>query len=641
MATSSTGRPSWQRGKIFKFFASIKLAVVLLAVLIIASIAGTIYESSFDAKIARAYIYAAPWFNIWLLLLVANLAVSALSRWPWKKHHVAFLITHLGIITLLFGSLIGRIWGVEGTITIFKGEPPTNRLLIDEHQLRVRDTDGIVKGYAAEFINRRPTPERPLDLGSLASGARLSIVDYAKGVEGKLKPKPVQSGGVPAVHFTIKTAMMGQQLESWLLADDEHEGHGSFNMGLATITLKRGTAPSVDAAAETSSAAPGEVDIEESVFAFAKAPDQQVSKAVKGGNTGAKVVLAQPANGNKGAVTVTIGDKNWTRDVAENLRRETPLEESPFVMRVEAYWPDFRIDNGKPVSVSDQPNNPAVVVTLRGRAVPAAPTADAHGPGAAAENATPNRLTVFIADDGAMTYDLASRKAGRSTGKLEPNAPLPTGWADWQLIVDQTLPSAEHWMEFAPTKTNDPSANLPDGIRIRVQQGDQTHEQWIPSGWQMSIPTTPQPVQMSFGFRQVQLPIGLELLDFEVQRNEGSDSPAGFKSTVRVTDLEGRNATGQCWMNNPFNYPGRWWNTWSGLTYKMSQASWNPENLEQSTIQILRDPGWILKWIGSLTICIGIFLLFYVKQFRRPTPGSPRATTPAPAKKPQMVAAGN
>ena len=63
----------------------------------------------------------------------------------------------------------------------------------------------------------------------------------------------------------------------------------------------------------------------------------------------------------------------------------------------------------------------------------------------------------------------------------------------------------------------------------------------------------------------MQLPIGLELLDFEVQRNEGSDSPAGFKSTVRVTDLEGRSMTGQCWMNNPFSYPGHWWNTWSGL----------------------------------------------------------------------------
>ena len=118
-------------------------------------------------------------------------------------------------------------------------------------------------------------------------------------------------------------------------------------------------------------------------------------EASNGGSSGAKVVLSQPANGNKGAVTVTIGEKTWTRDVAELLGRETPLEESPFVMRVEAYWPDFRIDNGKPVSVSEQPNNPAVVVTLRGRAVPAAAAPDAACPGApqrSSDAESPNAL---------------------------------------------------------------------------------------------------------------------------------------------------------------------------------------------------------------------------------------------------------
>ena len=53
--------------------------------------------------------------------------------------------------------------------------------------------------------------------------------------------------------------------------------------------------------------------------------------------------------------------------------------------------------------------------------------------------------------------------------------------------------------------------------------------------------------------------------------------------------------------------------TFSGLTYKISQASWNPENLDQSSVQILRDPGWSLKWIGSLLICFGIFMLFYLR----------------------------
>src|SRR5256885_16135513 len=94
---NSSEHPAWQRNPLFEFFASLKLAVVLLAVLIIAAIAGTLYESSFDAKRAGAYIYGAPWFKIWLVLLGANLTCSALSRWPWAKHHLAFFIPHFAI----------------------------------------------------------------------------------------------------------------------------------------------------------------------------------------------------------------------------------------------------------------------------------------------------------------------------------------------------------------------------------------------------------------------------------------------------------------------------------------------------------------------------------------------------------------
>ena len=561
---------------------------------------------------------------------MANLTASAFSRWPWKKHHVAFLVTHLGIITLLFGSMIGRIWGTEGTITLFKGEPPSNRLLVDQHQLRVHDTDGILKGYAAEFINHPPTPDRPWNLGPLASGARLSILEYAPAVEGKLNPKPIDAGGAPALHFTIATAMMGQRLESWLLAGDSQ--HDAFEMGLARIELKRGRA---EAVSPNESKADGEVEIEESIFAFTNAPEQQVAKAAKGGNTGAKVALSQAAEGNKGSVTITIGDRSWTRDVSTNLRQDSRLEESPFTLRVENYWPDFRIENGKPVSISEAPNNPAVVVTLRGRAVPVATASDPHGGTAPEAGPAANHLTLFIADDGAITYDLGSRKAGHSSGMLAANSPLTTGWADWQLTVDRIMPRAQAWTDFNAVPAA-ASANLPDGVRVRVQQGSVTLEQWVPAGWQIALPTQPAPIQVAYGWKQEQLPIALELLDFEVQRNEGSDSPAGFKSTVRVTDREGRNANGQCWMNNPFSFPGESWRTWTGLTYKMSQASWNPENLGQSTIQILRDPGWLLKWIGSILICAGIFMLFYLKGFRRPSAKPIPAIVPE-RKKSQLV----
>jgi hypothetical protein len=641
-------RPAWLRNPIGKFFASLKLAVVLLAVLIIAAIAGTIYESSFDAKVARAYVYGAPWFNVWLILLGTNLAVSALSRWPWRKHHTAFVVTHIGIITLLTGSLIGRIWGTEGTITLFKGEPPTNRLLVDQHQLRVHDIDGIIKGYPAEFLHHPPTPQRPRDLGMLASGAHLSIINYAPAIEGKLNPKVAAATGTPAVHFTINTALMNQRLESWLLADDPQ--NATFGMGLANIELKRGVVTTPSTITSTSTKPNEKVELEESIFAFSKAPDEQIGRVSKGGSTGAKVRLEEPQDRNKGRVIISIGGKDAAFDVAENLGRQVKIDNTLLTLKIDNYWPDFRIQDGKPSSLTDQPNNPAVLVTIRGKGIPASTPAtknphdantDPTNPRAAGKelttnggpptmpapgDAAANHLSLFIADDGAITYELVSRKSGTSTGKIEINKPLTTGWADWQLVVDKFMPQAEQWMDFNPVKesrSTSASNELPDGVQVRVEQSGEKFEQWVPAGWQITVPTSPQETMIAYGWKTTPLPIALELLDFEVKRNEGNDSPAGFKSTLRVATAEGDSAVGSCWMNNPFSFPGACWRTWSGQTYKISQASWNPENLNQSSVQILRDPGWLLKWIGSLLVVSGVFMMFYLRPYRKQTVGKP------------------
>jgi hypothetical protein len=632
--TNRLEQPAWMRNPIFEFFASLKLAVLLLSVLIVGAIAGTIYESSFDAKVARAYVYGAPWFNAWLLLLGINLTASALSRWPWKKHHSAFLITHLGIITLLIGSLIGRIFGVEGTITLFKGDPPTNRLLVDQHQLRVHDVDGMIKAYTAEFLHHPPTPGHPANLGLLATGARLQIIDYAPAMEGKLNPRPLKDGGAAALHFKIETAMMNQHLDSWLLADDPQ--NGNFSMGLANIELKRGAASLASSEGKnTSKTKDDEAELEESIFAFNKAPEEQIGHVSKGGSTGAKVRLEQ--NGTKRRVIISLGEKESAFDVAENLKRDLKIQNSPFTLKIDNYWPDFRIENGKPTSISNQPNNPAVLVTIRGKGIPAVASKNPHGSGEmptnggpptmpAADEAAPNHLTLFVANDGALSYELISRKNGKSSGKIDINKPLATGWADWQLVVDKTMPHAEQWMDFNPLKSESvPAAtkDSPDGVRIRVQQNGETFEQWVPAGWQIAVPTLPNETQISYGFKTVPLPIGIELVNFEVKRNEGSDSPAGFKSNLIVVNSDNQATSGSCWMNHPFSYPTGWWRTCTGLTYKISQASWNPENLEQSSVQILRDPGWLLKWVGSLLVVIGVFMMFYLQPYRKQTEGTP------------------
>jgi hypothetical protein len=48
-------------------------------------------------------------------------------------------------------------------------------------------------------------------------------------------------------------------------------------------------------------------------------------------------------------------------------------------------------------------------------------------------------------------------------------------------------------------------------------------------------------------------------------------------------------------------------------------------------VQILRDPGWLLKWIGSLLVVVGVFMMFYLQPYRRQTEGEPiMPTSPKP-----------
>ncbi len=67
----------------------------------------------------------------------------------------------------------------------------------------------------------------------------------------------------------------------------------------------------------------------------------------------------------------------------------------------------------------------------------------------------------------------------------------------------------------------------------------------------------------------------------------------------------------KAYMNSPAMFPGDFWRSLLGWNYKFSQANWNPDNLNETTLQVLYDPGWPFKWIGSLGICCGIALMFY------------------------------
>jgi hypothetical protein len=219
-------------------------------------------------------------------------------------------------------------------------------------------------------------------------------------------------------------------------------------------------------------------------------------------------------------------------------------------------------------------------------------------------------------------------------GLVTLNQAIPTGWGAWTLTVTDFLPSAQENTIFRPTpKGASPmaGASAVEGLKVKLVQGDNSDEEWVSMGWSVDYPLSGTP-DVVFSYRTIPLPFGLQLTNFDVQREEGSDSPAGFKSTLLVTDTDGKTYTGACSMNTPMNYPSAFWRSLTGFTYKISQASWDPDNLDQSSVQILFDPGWSLKWFGSLVICSGIFCLFYLRPPRRGPLPSLAPINPLPKK---------
>src|SRR5271154_2538890 len=96
------------------------LPMILILAVLLAS--GTIVESRYSTVVAKRFVYGTWWFGGFLVLLAVNLFCSALSRFPWKKYQTGFVITHLGIICILGGSLVTQKMGTDGQIALNEGE---------------------------------------------------------------------------------------------------------------------------------------------------------------------------------------------------------------------------------------------------------------------------------------------------------------------------------------------------------------------------------------------------------------------------------------------------------------------------------------------------------------------------------------
>ncbi len=606
---------------------SLNLAVILLITIAGAIAFATVMESKFDSAVARYYIYNAAWFNVWLLALALNLLCAALTRWPWQRKHLGFVITHAGIILMLLGAVIGHTQGFEAFVTLDKTKPPENRLVMHDDLLRIDTSSGLRGQVPFDLEMRPPTQKRPFTL-RLENSPLTLVVDRSTEnlVPDDKLVSSTDSLAPPGVELHFINAGMGQNVAAELLRGDDTDTFDFF--GLAKIQL-------VDSLDEThpvtlvpapDPANPPAVHRDETPFhethlAFANSPQTPVIDTDADAQSGYSVRLVAGEASSGGMEAVVTGPSGTSQSLPVNKLGGAWAslfgDGDPIMFRVAKYWPDFAMKDGTPVSVSDQPHNPAVLVQITGptKLLPAA----APKPAPAAPP-MPKGLVMRVAlakEPGRMVYELEREGKIEARGTIAEGDTLHLGWSKWEAKIDAVLPHAElhrEMKEFTGTVTPMMAASVRPGIRAHLVAADGSSgpTEWIPSGAARELFAGNDFAWIGFGERVIPLDYSITLENFQVPRDEGTDTPSNYISTLRFDQSStGRVVHDTASMNSPAMFPGDVWRSLLGWNYKFSQANWNPQNLNETTLQVLYDPGWPFKWIGSLGICCGIACMFY------------------------------
>ncbi len=202
--------------KIIHRLASLKLAVVVILYICVVIGVGTVVESRLDAVAAKAHVYDSVWMYIGLGMLSLSLISVMVDRWPWKKRHTSFVLAHIGIITLLVGSILTMKYGLDGSMMIGTGETQRS-VSVPQPQILIYASFGDRLSKVFEMpVNffKRDLKKDPIIFSSDAGEFRFSEFKPYAIPERKINPADESNLGA-AVRFQISNGQF-QQID-WMV----------------------------------------------------------------------------------------------------------------------------------------------------------------------------------------------------------------------------------------------------------------------------------------------------------------------------------------------------------------------------------------------------------------------------------------
>lgn len=157
-----------------RFFATVYFAIILIAATLLFVIAGTFLESWSGSHLYASYFtYQSPVFQFLLSLYFVNILLATLNRLPFKKRHIPFVITHIGLLLILAGVFCKSYFGIQGTMGIAEGSGSDRIFLPNVYAILVED--------------REKRQLVPLKKEMQAGGVSITLLDWNENAEERFE----------------------------------------------------------------------------------------------------------------------------------------------------------------------------------------------------------------------------------------------------------------------------------------------------------------------------------------------------------------------------------------------------------------------------------------------------------------------
>jgi len=580
------------KNPVFKFFSSLKLAVISILLLAAVLTYGTIAESFYGMRGAHVLVYGTWWFRGVLILLGLNVLCAALSRFPWKRHQTGFVVTHAGILTLLLGSFLTQRFGLDGNLPVIEGGQNTEVILNDlVLTLQESDDKPAVEIPVPEYARATSGDLLSIDVGGKTP---LKLTRFAPRVvaEKRTLASPVPGAGIPALELALFNSRF--RVEEWMLAT-QPDGPTELNMGPAILSFQRLWS-----------------EKEEKAFLEAARPKEKVAT--------------------KGKLIIEYQGKEFYAVIDDSMKGWKPLPGAGLDLVVDKYLPYAIVEKNQLVSKSNEPKNPATQLRVR--------TSEGHeekhtvfaffpefatmhkSHGAGSENPlgvkirmiTPSdeaelmgvgkkrgRLDFAQAADGKRLLYKALDPSGKvnSKGEVKLTEATDTGWMDLRFEVKKWIPYAIQ--EEIPREVDQIEGGDANFLSaVLLEPGG-----WIMEGEGKAIQIEGRRVTARLGKSKQILPFPIFLKKFTVGNDPGTTKAATYESEVTVKDASaGVEVNKLISMNEPLEH--------AGFTFYQASYQLREGQPPISVFAVNRDPGRWVKYLGSLMMVLGAALMFYM-----------------------------